>query len=706
MGFLNIFKKSTSGKIPRDQGYLSLVLTPNAILASIWKLDGQKVEILGFGQKNFSNVDNLVHETAVAIDKAGEEAGVDVSDVVFGLSTNWLEDGNPSKETLKILKEISKELDLKPQAFITLASSIAHFLKVEEQVTLQAVLLGVFDGQIEASLITGGKAVTTQTAQGEVTPEKIKETVNLLKDEGELPARVIFYPFGQNSKEVDNLTSKELESLFLQEPKIDFLSERDLAKSVAFAQSADILGHDPVLKTASISTSLTYEQKGQSNELGFVEGEDILKKDPIQPEVHKEEKAVETPAQEPKKEYAIEPEINQKVDTKIKITFPPAAVSNLFKSLSPTKIGAIIAGLLIIMIVGLFIAGQTLTKAQVLIKVDAQNIEDDFSVTAIKNGTYDADELTIAAQELSGRASDSQKAVATGSKKTGDAAKGEVKVLNWTTNSKTFAANTVIISKNGLKFSLDNEVTVASRSASLPGETKVNVIAQDIGENSNLDAGSDFTFQEFDEILYSARNDTAITGGNERTATVVSQEDLARLEKSLSDSLTEKAKADLKNKSPGKNINNEAVIVKITSKSFDQKVGEEATLVSLTMEVEAAALVYDEGELKKILSDFIKDDVPADQEAKSENIELIEIKVRRQTNQLVMSGKFRANLIPKINEQDLRSQVAGKSVKDARAQVKKIPQVKDVIITFSPRVSLFSNIPSNKEKIELKIEPE
>ena len=362
-----------------------------------------------------------------------------------------------------------------------------------------------------------------------------------------------------------------------------------------------------------------------------------------------------------------------------------------------------VAILLIIFLIGSFVAAQTLTEAKIRIKVNAKPQESNFNVSAASGGSFDQDRQQIAAEEISAQASGNQKAVATGSKKLGEKAHGEVTVLNWTTSPKDFPSQTVILSKDGLKFTLDADIAVASRSASTPGQSKVTVKAVEVGPNGNIDAGNDFTFQQFDDLLYSARNDLALTDGAERQVTVVSQEDQDRLNKSLTDLLTDKAKQDLMSKASGKKLADEAIVVKVLKKAFDKKIDEEASLVNLDMEVEASAIVYDENDLKKLLAESITN-LPENLEARPENVEITKIDSQRKNDTLSLSGRFQAELVPKFNEDELRGKIAGKSVKEIRAIIKEVPEVTDVIVEFSPNIPLFNPIPRNKSKIKFAVE--
>ncbi len=701
-------------KEPLDSSFLSLTVTPDRVLACIWAFGAsEQVQVLGFGYKRFDNVENLIHHTAVAIDMAGEKAKSDVSKAVFGLSWSMFENDQLSEKAAKLLKSLSEDLELSAQAFVSLAAAINHLLKVEESVTPQAVLVGAFGDFAEVHLIKNNKIVATKTSQSP-SGEKIAQLISQLKEEAqELPSRIVVFGIDEKSELYRKLLKTNWQEIFAHQPKIDLVEDEDLGKAVAYAQAQDILGHEPSLITQPVAGDQTPKETApKPNELGFIEGEDILKIESATPAPSPK---VETPPQvaeemvlPPDQEgYAIEIEEPQVAPHEQKTGKPQKSlfvkIISLITQVPPQKLLLAALIIVILLILAAYVAGQTLVKAQVIIKVNAKVQEANFTAKAISGGQLDLAASQIPAEKVVGRSEGSQKAVATGTKKIGEKAKGEVNVLNWTTSPKKFSAKTIILTKDGLKFTLDSDVEVASRSASTPGQSKITALAVEIGPSGNLSSGNDFTFQEFDELLYSAHNDTGFSGGDEKQITVVAQDDLDKLAKSLTESLTEKAKQDLKNKTADKKIPDEAIVIKVAKKEFDKKLDEEASIINLNMQVEAESLAYDEKDLKNLLVGSIKD-LPQNLEVKAENIEIIDLSTSQKGNTLTISGKYRASLVPKFAEDELRAKIAGKSLKEARTIIKEIPQVADILVNFSPNLPLFSSIPRNKSKIQFKIE--
>lgn len=701
----NPFNKFLGKTGQEEVNYLTFTLTPSEILAAIWQFEEEKPKIIGFDKRSYSTDDNLIHQAAATIDKAASLAQTDVTKVTYGLTHNWLENGQLKSETAKILKNLSEDLELEAQAYISLAQAINHLLKVEESITPQAVLIGNFEDFCEVHLIENNKVADTKTYKGSVDLEKIIALVGQLKkDDKDLPARIILY--GEDRKLAKEITENSWQNLFVHEPKIDVVGDSDLAKAVAFAQAEDILGYE-VAKEAKVAK----KKDEESGQLGFMEGEDILLTKgatelPIEEKIESEKAKSEenlpiekTHPLEVEKDSTTEPEARRKPETSQGFIESLASIgwfpklSNVFKNRPSAKVTVIILGILITSgVIGAFAIGQFLTDAQIIIKVQSKSLEQDFSTQTT-------------GEEITAVASGEQKAVATGNKKIGQNAKGEVTVFNITSSPKTFSKGATIITNSGLKFTLDEQVEATS--ASKPGQasiTKTQVTAIELGPQYNLDPGQQFSFTQYDEFSYWAQNDAPLTGGEEKEVTVVSVQDQDKLKNSLQDTLTEKTKSQIKEKTQGQNFDDQTLVIKVLKSQFDKKIDEEASLVNLSMEIEASVIIYDQAKLKENLARSIGDEVPENWEARAEDIQISDLTTKRTGNNLVASGKFQAKLVPKLNEEELKNKIAGIGQKTARTIIKEIPEVVEVEFKNSPNLLFTSSIPRNKSKIMIKVE--
>lgn len=711
MKLFNFFSKAKPQDESQDS-YLAFTLTPDKILAAVWDFNLENINIQAVEERQFTTPENLIHEAAVAIDTACQKADTDVSKVVFGLAQSHFEGEEISDKSAKVLKILSEDLELDAQAFVSLASSINHFLKVTEGVTPQAVLIGIFQGPAstfcEVHLIKNNKVMATKTATQILSVEKIMQLIGQLKEEEEsLPSRIVLY--GNPSAEIlEKIKGTKMENLFVHQPKIDFQGSDKLATSVAYAQAADILGHDPLPVGEKENEQEKLQEPAKADELGFIAGVDILENLQERPEVKQEEVppvAIPQPKGPIRKEdYAVEidpKEYHQ--EPKVGAPkLPKFRIPNLKLARFNKRLGIILGVILAAVIIGLFVAGQSLTSAEVDIKVAAKSQDGTFKATVIPGASYDSGHLQIPGQIITGRASGSQKGVATGSKKIGNKAKGPVNFRNWDKQNKTFQAGTEIITTDGLKFTLDSDISVPARTDT-PGITKANVTAEQVGSNFNVGSSKDFTIVGFDATFYDAKaTDPGISGGDEKQATVVSQDDLDKLAKSQTDNLTQKAKDDFKTKSQGANIPDGSLQVNVVKKDFDKKVDDEASIINLNMELEASAVTFNQNDLQKLISETSQNQ--ANFQSRPGDIEVFDTSVKRTKDILAISGSYRAKLIPKFDEGQLADKIAGKSVKETRSIIKLTPEVSDVQVTFSPAIPFVDSIPRSKLKIKFKIE--
>src|SRR3990170_8237777 len=224
--FSNIFKKDEEQK-----SFLALTVLPDKILAAIWDFADDKIEVLGFGKKSISHANVLIHQAALAIDKAGEEAKADVSKAVFGLSHFYFAEGSPSKESLGVLKKLAKDLELSPQAYVYCAAAINHFLKIEEKVTPNVIVIGVFENFTEVHLLENNNVVKSQVEKGEVTVGRITQLVKSLREEGkDLPARIVVFGPDEKDSLLQKLSKADWKTIFVHEPKVDLMDPDELAK--------------------------------------------------------------------------------------------------------------------------------------------------------------------------------------------------------------------------------------------------------------------------------------------------------------------------------------------------------------------------------------------------------------------------------------------------------------------------------------------
>jgi hypothetical protein len=259
------------------------------------------------------------------------------------------------------------------------------------------------------------------------------------------------------------------------------------------------------------------------------------------------------------------------------------------------------------------------------------------------------------------------KAPATGKKQIGDAAKGAVILYNKTAASKNFPQGTVLIGPDNLNFTLDTSVTVASQSAVDGGisfgKSTVNATASTIGPDGNLAAGKDLTIKGFSTDQYSAKVDSAFSGGVSKDVTVVTSDDQKKLLASLTSELKKKASEEVQGKLTGDmKILEETFIEKVLKQSFSKNVGDQASEFSLTLNLSLKGTAYSDTDLKALVGKLVETTVPVgyDLDISRTETQATVSKVEKD-GKIIFTAKYKAKLMPKLNLEEIKKDITFKT---------------------------------------------
>jgi hypothetical protein len=249
---------------------------------------------------------------------------------------------------------------------------------------------------------------------------------------------------------------------------------------------------------------------------------------------------------------------------------------------------------------------------------------------------------------------------ATGTKVVGDKATGEVTIYR-VGSELTLDSSTVLSGPNGLDFTLDEEVTVASGSAGNPGETNAKVTALDLGAEYNLASGTTFSVGDYSASDMEAKNQESFSGGSSREISAVSENDREKIEEELTDELIKKTVEEIK----GELSSNELFIEdsleqETTEVNFSHQVGDEATTLKLNMSLELRALVIEKDTLASFARELLEDKVPEKFVLRSEQIESDFDYQGQEDERYVLEVDVDANLLPAINPEEIKEKITGK----------------------------------------------
>jgi len=202
---------------------------------------------------------------------------------------------------------------------------------------------------------------------------------------------------------------------------------------------------------------------------------------------------------------------------------------------------------------------------------------------------------------------------------------------------------------------------VASGSASTPGTVNTKITAEDIGAQYNLASGESFTVSNFPTSEIEAKNESSFSGGSSREINAVSEEDREELEEDLKEELVEEIIQETRSElEEGDFLIEEATKVDITDKEFSNKVGDEASTLKLSLEIEASVLIVKKADLIEVAQEVLKDRVAEGFVLREDQIDVTFEFIDEDGGIYELTVTFGANLLPEVKPDEVVEKIKGK----------------------------------------------
>jgi hypothetical protein len=370
---------------------------------------------------------------------------------------------------------------------------------------------------------------------------------------------------------------------------------------------------------------------------------------------------------------------------------------------------------LVLLVLGLFIF---LPKAKVTVFIDLRVLEKDSQVIADPGATaVDESKKTIPGKVVETQQIGSMKGSASGKKKVGESAKGKIIVYNKTGSPKNLSSGTVLTGPNNLKFTLDTSVQVASQSSTTgadfstiikPGKTDaVGSTATEIGPEGNIAAGIELSVAGFGSDQVVAKVDSAFSGGVSRDVTVVTSDDQKKLLASLTSDLKKKASEKVQSElEAGFKVLEEGLSEEIVKRSYTKNVGDQATDFTLNLTINYKGTAYSEGDLKSIVSKLVETNVPEGYELDLSKTETqADVSKLEKDGRIIFLAKFKAKLMPKIDQAKIKQEIAGKTPQEAAERLRQVENVigSNIELTPSLPIQALQRLPFLSNNITLEV---
>lgn len=371
----------------------------------------------------------------------------------------------------------------------------------------------------------------------------------------------------------------------------------------------------------------------------------------------------------------------------------------------------IIASVALVLLVVVLLVTVVLPKATVYVYAKTDPVARDVEVSLRTDAqNSDVSKLILPATVVDKTLEYSDKFTTLGKKEIGSKAEGKVRIFNFSGTPLNLKATTTTLSFEGKSyvFTEDQNYIKPLKPAQVsdPNAGQVAVVtATTGGGESNVPSGSrlEITNQVFGskpQLLY-ARAESDITGGNSRFLSVVSQDDLTKAQKSLTDSLFIQLKTDLQQQNLI--LDDRGFISEVISFSSDKPLDAESPAFQGSIKVHFQGLAFNKDSLNTLLRNRIKQSMPQNKQLQASGLDSVSYSVKDlnvSAGTATLSSHIESKAIDTINVADLGSTLVGKTKEEASEILLAHPEISKVDIILSPRWQ--KSLPHFASKITVK----
>jgi hypothetical protein len=128
----------------------------------------------------------------------------------------------------------------------------------------------------------------------------------------------------------------------------------------------------------------------------------------------------------------------------------------------------------------------------------------------------------------------------------------------------------------------------------------------------------------------------------------------------------------------------EALSEEIAKKTYSKNVGDQANEFSLNLSVNYKGLAYSDTDLKTIVSKLVETNVPENFQLDLSQTETQADVSKVEKDKLTFLAKFRAKLVPKIDQEKIKKQIVGKTLPEVEQILKGYDNVLGSDIKLTP----------------------
>ena len=123
--------------------FFALNIGQALLSAAVWTINNGKLRLFESASKQYHSKDDIVETTDRLLGHVTEDLNIEPEKILFGVPDSWLIDDNLKEEDLKFLRNLVKELELKPMAFVATSHALANYFEKKDGVPPTAILVKV-----------------------------------------------------------------------------------------------------------------------------------------------------------------------------------------------------------------------------------------------------------------------------------------------------------------------------------------------------------------------------------------------------------------------------------------------------------------------------------------------------------------------------------------------------------------------------------
>ncbi len=696
---INFFKN----KAKKVEYLAGILLKQEEGITYLFTVDSDKKLISLLEQRSFKYTggwENLLYDVDGILFNFENDYSIRVKKSIFFVYSHLVdrETGELRSTYLDALTAVVKENDLETLGYFELDELLSRsYLKIEQD-PLNAMFVEVDSSAVSVYVYQAGKRTFADSvAKTQDIITDIEEIFTHLPSTLKLPPRIIVYDSSPFQAETDALlVHKWNKDVFIQLPKVDIVKDHELMQALDIAVSERVFGESsasqmqmpsvPTIRQsmdAAIDLPVASSASDSESVMGFAIGTDIASGSAIAsptPLPVEDQESVNTFYPRHESDHTSNSDMSGEIPDHF-VPQSPAGNSQY----SNKKIGIMhtIAsfkskinmdflkgkGLLIssIVVVVLIIAGAVYFAlyryhtAEVVLVYDSEAIEKKMSFS---------DNLTIDQAKQTFQVSAS--VPTTGTRDTGEKAKGEVTIYNADDQSRTFKKGTKLSTSDGITFTLNDDVVAEEASTTITDEgdiltstskVQASVTASEIGPKSNIKKDVKLTIDSLPEKTYFARTSKVFTGGTEKEIQTASKDDIATLNSEIEKQIQAKSKK-FSSEASDRNIIESLTTIDKTKESFSKEIAEEADSIDANVTADVTFYSYDERTIKKSIAEEFAGEAPDGYTIASEGIsyKIISAEKDEETEDIQILVQATAYPTLKLDTKAFTDEIKGKSV--------------------------------------------